>query len=73
MATRSVLFFINGKNLTAALKEARRAVLLVEVKNEIATLRSVTELQPMGSFRMSIPYRPDCAYVFAKGKRISCS
>ncbi len=62
---------LNRKNLTAALKEARRAILLdvnneavflVEVKDEVATLRSVPELQPKGSFRMSIPYRMNCTY-----------
>ncbi len=73
---------INRKNLTAALKEARRAihidvnneaVFLVEVKNEVATLRSATELQPTRSFRMEIPYRFVCAYAFAKGNCVSCS
>ncbi len=31
---------IKRKKITAALKEARRAVFLVEVKDEVATLRS---------------------------------
>ncbi len=75
------LILINRKKLTAALKKARQAilldvkneaVLLVEVKNAVATLRSVTELQPKGSFQMSIPYRRNCAYAFANGKCISC-
>ncbi len=74
------LILINRKKLTAALKEARRAILLdvnneavflVKVKDEVTTLRSVTELQPRGSFRMSIPYRPYCTYASAKGKCIS--
>ncbi len=73
---------IYRKKLTAALKEARQAILLdvnreavfiVEVKNEVDTLCSVTELQPKVSFRMSIPYRFYCAYAFAKGNCVSCS
>ncbi len=65
---------INRKNLTAALKEARRAVLLVEVKEGKATLRSATDLKPTtGSFAMPIPYREYCAYTSANGKCISCS
>ncbi len=64
---------INRRNLTAALKEARRAVLLVEVNDGKATLRSATDLQPTGSFAMPIPYREYCAYTFANGKCISCS
>ncbi len=60
------------------LKEALSAkpesdLLLVEVTEwgaTEATLRSVTELHPTGSLRMSIPYRPGCAYSFANGRCI---
>ncbi len=59
-----------------ALKESRRAtpesdLLLVELTEWgalEATLRSVTEFQPSGSLRMSIPYREGCAYAFANGR-----
>ncbi len=63
---------INRKNLTAALKEARRVVLLVEEKDEKATLRSATDLNAARPFAMPIPYRTDCAYTLANGKCISC-
>ncbi len=62
---------INRKNLTAALKEARRVVLLIEVNDGKATLRSATDLQPTGSFRIPIAYRKDCAYILANGEFIS--
>ncbi len=68
-----MVILINRKNLTAALKEARRAVLLVEVNDGKATLRSATDLQPTGSFRMPIPYRIDCAWALANGEYISYS
>ncbi len=67
------VILVNRKNLTEALKKARRAVLLVEVKNGGAILRSMTELQPTGSFRMPIPYRTDCAWALANGEYISYS
>ncbi len=68
-----MVILINRKNLTAALKEARRAVLLVEVKSGDAILRTATDLQSTGSFRMPIPYRKDCAYTLASGECISYS
>ncbi len=63
-----------------ALKEEQRTsaesdLLLVEVTEweaPEAILRSVTEVQPTGSLRMSIPYRPGCAYSFANGRYIMC-
>ncbi len=63
-----------------ALKEARRAtpesdLLLVEVTEwgaSEAILRSVPEFHPAGSLRMSITYRPGCAYSFANGRYILC-
>ncbi len=64
---------INRKNLTAALKEARRVVLLVDVNDGKATLRSATELKPARSFSMPIPYREHCSYALANGECISCS
>ncbi len=64
---------LNRKNLTAALKDARRVVLLVEEKDGKATLRSATDLQPTGSFRMPIPYRKYCSYTLANGECISYS
>ncbi len=62
------------------LKESRRAtpesdLLLVEVTQweaPEAILRSVTDFHPTGSIRMSIPYRPGCAYSFANGRYILC-
>ncbi len=47
---------------------ANPGIVLVEVKNEVAILRSVTELQPTVSSRMSVPYRDLCAYTFGNGK-----
>ncbi len=58
---------INRKNLTAALKEARRVVLFVDVNDGTATLRSATDLKPARSFTMPIPYREYCAYTSANG------
>ncbi len=63
-------FLINRNNLTAALKEARRVVLLVDVNDGKATLRSATDLNPARSFAMTIPYREYCAYTSANGKYI---
>ncbi len=51
--------------------EARRVILLVEVNNGEATLRSASELQPTGPLRMPIPYREYCSYSFANGKFFS--
>ncbi len=61
-----------------ALKEEKRAtpesdLLLVEVTEweaPEAILRSVTEFHPTGSLRLSIHYRPGCAYSFANGRYI---
>ncbi len=48
--------------------EARQAVLLVEVENGGAILRSATELKSLEAIRMPIPYRQNCAYALANGK-----
>ncbi len=48
--------------------EARQTVLLVEVENGDAILRSATELKPRAAIRMQIPYRQHCAYALANGK-----
>ncbi len=48
--------------------EARQAVLLVEVENGNAILRSAKELKPQEAIRMPIPYRQHCAYALANGK-----
>ncbi len=64
---------INRRKLTAALKEARRVVLLVDAKDGKGTLRSATDLKPARSFRMPIPYREHCAYTSANSKCIPCS
>ncbi len=63
-----------------ALEETRRIVsesdlLIAEITNSHATdatLRSVTEIHPTGSLRMSIPFRFGCAYSFANGRGIFC-
>ncbi len=45
--------------------EARQAVLLVEVENGGAILRSATELKPQEAIRMPILYRQNGAYALA--------
>ncbi len=67
------VILINRNNLTAALKEARRVVFLVEEKDKKATLRAATDLKPARSFTMAVPYREYCAYTSANGECISCS
>ncbi len=47
--------------------ETRQAVLLVEVENGGAILRSAKELKPQESIRMPIPYTQYCAYALANG------
>ncbi len=47
---------------------ATLGIVLVEETNGEAILRTVTELQPSGTVRMSVPYRYYCAYTFANGK-----
>ncbi len=63
-----------------ALEKTRRItrksdLLIAEITNSHATeatLRSVTEFDPTGSLRMSIPFRYNCAYSFANGTGIFC-
>ncbi len=69
----SFFYLTNRQSLVDARQEARQVVLLVDVKDGKATLRSATDLKPARSFTMSIPYRPDCAYALANGECISCS
>ncbi len=57
-----------NENARKEAKQTNLGIVLVEVNNREATLRSVTELQPTGTLRMSIPYRDGCAYTFANGK-----
>ncbi len=64
---------INRRNLTAAVKEARRVVLLVDVNDGKATLRTATDLKPARSFTVPILYRSSCAYALANGECISSS
>ncbi len=47
---------------------ANSAILLVEVSDEKAILRSAGELQPTGALRIPSPYRDYSAYTFAIGK-----
>ncbi len=58
----------NRQNLINARAYANLGIVLVEVNNEEAVLRSATELQQTGTLRKSVPYRDFCAYTFADGK-----
>ncbi len=62
----------NRQRLIAARKEAKQIVhesdvIIIEVKNGDAILRSATDLHPSGSLRMAIPFRERCAYSFTGG------
>ncbi len=58
----------NRQKLINARAYANLGIVLVEVNNEEAILRSATELQPTGTLRMSVPYREECAYTLVNGK-----
>ncbi len=64
-------YLTNRQRLADARKEARRVVLIVDVKCRKATLRAATDLKPSRSFTMPIPYRRNCAYALANGECIS--
>ncbi len=49
-------------------KQPKLGIVLVEVNNEEAILRSATEFQPAGALRMPIHNRQYCGYTFANGK-----
>ncbi len=57
-----------NENARKEAKQTNLGIVLVEFNLGGAILRSVTELQPTGTLRMSIPYRDGCAYTFANGK-----
>ncbi len=61
-------YFSNRQRLINARAYANFGLLLVEVKNGEAILRSATELQSTGALRMPIPYRECCGNTFANGK-----
>ncbi len=60
--------FSNRQKLIDERACANSGILLVEVKNGEAILRSATELQPTGASRMPIPIRECCGYTFGNGK-----
>ncbi len=57
-----------NENARKEAKQTNLGIVLIEFNHVEAILRSVTELQPTGTLRMSIPYRDGCAYTFANGK-----
>ncbi len=57
-----------NENARQEAKQTNLGIVLVEVNHGEAILRSVTEILPTGTLRMSIPYRDDCAYTFVNGK-----
>ncbi len=60
------------QRLLSERNEARRAVLLVELKrNGEAILHSVTERQPTGELGRPIPNRDFCGYAYANGKHFT--
>ncbi len=56
------------ENARKEAKQTNLGIVLVDANHGEAILRSVTELQPTGTLRMSVPYREGCAYTFANGK-----
>ncbi len=68
MVNFSQFLLFNRQRLINARAFANSGILLVQVKNGEAILRSVSELQPTGALRMPIPYREYCGYTFANGK-----
>ncbi len=68
MEARRAIAGVEEINVDAHKGAKRANLVLVEVNHGVATLRSLTDLQPKVTLRMSVPYRKDCAYTFANGK-----
>ncbi len=68
MEARRAIAGVEEINVDAHKGATRANLVLVEVNHGVATLRSMTDLQPKVTLRMSVPYRKDCAYTFVNGK-----